>query len=92
MDLLWEIVFFIQSIISLEFCLATMIFEFKRDDVFSNTIFSIVCSFLGNQSRWSFEIDVTTLARFCLRILVASNLKNNPDSTKLILRGYWAAL
>ena len=55
-----------QSIVLIEFCFDTIIFEFKRVDVFSNTIFSIVCSFLGSQSRWSLLIDVTTLANFVL--------------------------
>ena len=36
---------------SLDDCLEIMIFEFNNDDVFSNIILSIVCSFFGNQSR-----------------------------------------
>ena len=74
--------------ISLVLCFATIIFDFKRLEVFSKMIFSIFCSFSGNQSKWSRPIEVTTLARLFFNILVASNLKNNPLSIKLILSGY----
>ena len=56
-------------------CLATIIFEFKSVDVFSNIIFSIVCSSFLSQSRWSLLICVTTLARFFFSMLVESSLK-----------------
>ena len=46
-----KIVFLIHSVVFIEFCLDTIMFEFKSDDVFSNTIFSIVCSFSGSQSK-----------------------------------------
>ena len=51
-----------------------IIFEFSNDDVFSYTIFSIVCSSFGSQSRWSNPIAVTTLAKFDLIIEHASTL------------------
>ena len=38
-------------VVSIEFCLDTIILEFNNDDVFSNTIFSIVCSSFSSQSR-----------------------------------------
>ena len=49
-------------------------FEFKRFDVFSKIILSIVLSFSGSQSKWSFDIEVTILARLFFKIFVASNL------------------
>ena len=51
LDLLFDIVFLIFSLILLALCFATIIFEFKRLDVFSKIIFSTVCSFSGSQSK-----------------------------------------
>ena len=47
-------------------CLEIIIFDFNNDDVFSNIILSIFCSFFGNQSKWSKPIVVITLAKFFL--------------------------
>ena len=49
--LLSDIFFLIHSTISLEFCLATTIFEFSKEEVFSKIILSIVLSFSGSQSK-----------------------------------------
>ena len=92
MDKFCEIDFLILSVVSTVFCLDTIILEFKREDVFSNTIFSIVCWSFGNQSRWSLLIEQTILAKLFFRIFVASNLWNKPASIRFILFGYWAAL
>ena len=79
-------------VVFIEFCLDTIMFEFKSDDVFSKTIFSIVCWSFGNQSRWSLLIEHTILAKLLLSIFVASNLWNKPASIRFIFSGYWAAL
>ena len=50
-DSLFDTVILILSAISLLLCFATIIFEFKRLDVFSKIIFSTVCSFSGSQSK-----------------------------------------
>ena len=78
--------------VSLEFCFDTIIFEFKRADVFSNIIFSIVRWPFGSQSRWSLLIEHIILAKLLLKIFVASNRWNKPASIKLIFSEYCAAL
>ena len=67
-----------QSAIFFDDCLATIIFEFNKLEVFSKTIFSIVLSSLGSQSKWSNPQEVIIFAKFFFNIFTASNLANNP--------------
>ena len=79
------IVFLITSVVSIELCLDTIIFEFKSDDVFSNTIFSIDCWSFGNQSRWSLLIEHTILAKLLLSIFVLILFANKIILSKVII-------